>query len=356
MDDNEDNDDFGDDVVYEWVPGGPRRLLAWICRILLIGPVLVLVGWLIGRIVSDRTEWGQWLLWMPTVFVVMVWGLVLPLMYGAWYRGRARRIAIVLTFALAMAHVAHLLFVEHRFARTPIEDPVAIGIFHWTAGVNTAADAAQIARMLEADNPHVAFTTNAGGTLASHHVRDAWLGEGKTTLRKHPFSIASRVPVRTWRRGVWMYDELIFVTLVEIDVHETDAGRAAGFGDAFAEQPLTIWLIDLPSDTKRPRHLIADQVLDAIASAGDGLPAADIVVGDFNMTRGSASLARIFPGYRNAFDEAGHGWGATFPGNRPLFHLDQMLVGPRVRCVRYDVLAPEVPRHRPQLGWFVGAE
>ena len=70
----------------------------------------------------------------------------------------------------------------------------------------------------------------------------------------------------------------------------------------------------------------------------------DVIVGDFNIVRGSASLAHLFPGYRHAYDEAGRGYGASFLRSLPLYHIDNMLLGPNVRAQSYRL-------HYPGFGW-----
>jgi endonuclease/exonuclease/phosphatase family metal-dependent hydrolase len=81
-------------------------------------------------------------------------------------------------------------------------------------------------------------------------------------------------------------------------------------------------------------------------------PTPDIVLGDFNITRGSASIATAFPGMTEAYDSAGHGYGASYHRRFPLWHIDHMLLGPNVHPLRYDLVNPHISRHDAQVAWI----
>jgi len=81
-------------------------------------------------------------------------------------------------------------------------------------------------------------------------------------------------------------------------------------------------------------------------------PAPDVVVGDFNMTRDGTALNRIFPDLHHAFNEGGHGYGATFHRRFPLFHIDHVLLTGDLQCSRYDIIDGQVGRHRAQVAWI----
>ena len=75
----------------------------------------------------------------------------------------------------------------------------------------------------------------------------------------------------------------------------------------------------------------------------------DLVVGDFNMTRGSVSLATLFPDLSNAFDKAGRGYGASFHRGLPLYHIDHTLLADTIRAVNYDLVDIGIGRHLVQI-------
>jgi endonuclease/exonuclease/phosphatase family metal-dependent hydrolase len=111
-------------------------------------------------------------------------------------------------------------------------------------------------------------------------------------------------------------------------------------------RPLTLLAVDLPSDPKRPRYEIALTARRLLASAA--APPPDIVVGDFNMTRGSAALKALFPRLAHAFDQAGRGYGATFRRGFPLYHLDHTLLADTVTATDYALVDLELGRHLAQ--------
>jgi endonuclease/exonuclease/phosphatase family metal-dependent hydrolase len=126
-------------------------------------------------------------------------------------------------------------------------------------------------------------------------------------------------------------------------------------------RPLIVYAVDLPSNPRQPRMELARRLrtmLDHPAHFGgpapDPLPTPDVVIGDFNMTRGSASIDALFPDLRHAFDEAGHGYSATFHRGwlLPLYHIDHMLLGPGVHALRYEITDRGVSRHRSQEAWI----
>jgi endonuclease/exonuclease/phosphatase family metal-dependent hydrolase len=84
----------------------------------------------------------------------------------------------------------------------------------------------------------------------------------------------------------------------------------------------------------------------------------DLVIGDFNIPRGSASFDAIFPAMQYAFNQAGHGYGASY--NRtwllPLYHIDHILIGRGFKATRYDLIDPGVGRHLAQVAWIVPSD
>jgi endonuclease/exonuclease/phosphatase family metal-dependent hydrolase len=118
--------------------------------------------------------------------------------------------------------------------------------------------------------------------------------------------------------------------------------EAEGFG-----RPLVILLVDMPSEPMLPRMELALRLARLLRDAD--APAPDLVVGDLNITRGSASLGALFSDLRHAYDEAGHGYGASFHRRFPLYHIDHMLLGPTIHASRYDLIDTGVGRHRVQM-------
>ncbi len=105
-------------------------------------------------------------------------------------------------------------------------------------------------------------------------------------------------------------------------------------------------LVDLPSDPSLSRSEVLTRLrarLDAMQ-----LPSPQLIVGDFNAARGGHSLRAFAPGMHHAFDEGGVGFGATYPRAWPLFHIDHMLLAPRVHARQYGCIDLGLGQHRMQ--------
>ncbi|MHC4609561.1 MAG: endonuclease/exonuclease/phosphatase family protein, partial [Planctomycetota bacterium] len=148
-----------------------------------------------------------------------------------------------------------------------------------------------------------------------------------------PFTVITRLPVLEAR-------PLVAGNGIYIAVFRLDA-------TAELDRPITLLAVDLPSDPKRHRYdlaLAARRMLEGAAA-----PAPDIVVGDFNMTRGSAALKALFPGLAHAYDQAGRGYGATFRRGFPLYHLDHALLADTLTATDYALVDLDYGRHLGQL-------
>jgi hypothetical protein len=120
---------------------------------------------------------------------------------------------------------------------------------------------------------------------------------------------------------------------------------------------LVIWYIDLPSDPLGSKWELAGRVrafLDSAAAKIDDdgnpvLPPADLLLGDFNIPRGSASLSRFTQGLQSAYDQAGSFGAASWPRRFPVFHLDQAFTAPTLKVLQYQLVDPGKSEHRAQI-------
>ncbi len=116
---------------------------------------------------------------------------------------------------------------------------------------------------------------------------------------------------------------------------------------------LVVYYIDMPSDPFAWRFRMAEraqQLIEGLRAKRDAegravVPMPDMIVGDFNTPRGSASLGLLTAGMENAFDQGGWGLVATFPRPWGLLHIDQMYVAPWLRAARYAVELPPAGEH-----------
>jgi len=115
-------------------------------------------------------------------------------------------------------------------------------------------------------------------------------------------------------------------------------------------RPLVIYYIDLPSDPLRAKRTLAHSAAKTIATfrqtfGEERLPPPDILLGDFNIPRGSGSLALLAPGMTSAFDAAGAGIAATWPYAQPLVNIDHIFLAGPLRATRFEIVDPHRSDH-----------
>jgi len=110
---------------------------------------------------------------------------------------------------------------------------------------------------------------------------------------------------------------------------------------------ITIYAVDLPSEPKISRMQTAQKLRAMLNDADAPLP--DLALGDFNMTRRGAALKTAFPNLVHAYDQAGSGYGATYPRKFPLFHIDHILLAQTLQAQTYQLINPQAGRHMLQI-------
>lgn len=302
------------------------RIRTILRRAAVIVSVAVAVLWLTGRILSDRYGWSQWLLWIPTPGALLAAGLG---MLTAERPGRPR--ALVAWTAGALAVLGYFAFVEHRLLRPASDETSGLRLVHCNIlPIGHRARRIFVETLVALDGE----LTILSSPLSPRRMEEFGdqLASAGEPVYLWPFMVFSRLPIVEARHLVASAG--IRIALVQVE--SADLGR-----------PLVVYAVDLPSHPRRPRMEIALEARALLEQSG--APAPDIVVGDFNMTRASASLAVLFPELAHAYDQAGHGYGATFPRAFPLYHLDHTLLAETVRAVDYDLVDPGIGRHRIQV-------
>ena len=241
-------------------------------------------------------------------------------------RAGQRRVAWCTALAVLLVHFA---LGEHRLFRAAPSVDDTITLLHWnmtSAWYGANADFA--ASVIEHD-ADVAILTNPGNVLAEPALRE-W-GQRRERFMSKPFYVASRYPIVERRWLAATEDTHIYRVVLDVP------GRA----------PLALHLYDLPSHPRVPRADVAAAVERLLTD--QDVPAADLLIGDFNITRGSAMLKRLTAGYTHAYDLAGHGYGVSYHRWSPFFHIDHILLAPDVPIARYDLVAPGFGQHLIQL-------
>jgi hypothetical protein len=333
---------------------GAARVLGAAARLILRGaaaaalwlPALVLAAWLLGRVASDRWSWSQWLAWIPTPAALVACaagalagrGAVRRRVQAAGPRAgagrRGFRGAVLARPArawgvLLAATGAWFAFVEHRLHRLGGTSPQGLRLLHWNASVADPRRAPPFRAALAPVAADVLIITDGDGLLLDPSFREWAQGRGRV-LTMGPFTAITDRPIHEWRHIAAAGD----IHVVRLVVEGTTGG------------PVSLWLMDLPSNPRVPRMALMRRVRRMLETVDAQWP--DVIIGDLNVSRGAASLRHLAPGYRDAFDLAGRGYGATFPRAFPLYHIDQALAAPGVRVEGYEALDFGIGRHLAQ--------
>ena len=350
-----------------------RRALPASSKATAVLGLCVFALFVVARVRTDEHVWTQALWFVP----VLWWLAAMWLLWGVsaltgWLArrpwGAVARSALLLACAGASVFVLIGVWRVHR-AVTPgaPRDPDAIRVVHWNiaAAFMDTDRAGRALADLDADLVVLANARRDGQRAALLNA----LG-GARTLTIGSAGVASRIPI-TRAASVWVGTREAggratretgsrgWVVVLEL----APEGRGA---------PIVVWVVDLPSEPTRPKPAIVRETIDAVGGRSgssrhatgdggwawrrDGRPYAppDLIIGDFNIPRASASLegfdALRDGGYADAFAAAGWGrarsWVPTHPD--PLvrallalggWHIDLALAA-RVHDIRGYALEP----------------
>jgi endonuclease/exonuclease/phosphatase family metal-dependent hydrolase len=307
---------------------------------------LTLLAWLIGRVLTDRFAWSQWLWWMPTpaIIVLSVLGLLLANRPTRVSGRRKRRIVIWTLFAAAVT--MHFALFEHRMLRGTPPAPSAdksLAIAHWNMTLDDYTPVDLLLQRVAELDADVTVLTAPSNNVVRRLTQQATASNGREQVYNGwPLFVFSRVPIERVR--LLVASDQRFVTSLQLDT-TARLGRA-----------IVLEVADMPSPPRIPRMQMAREVRSLIDQTT--APPPDLVVGDLNIPRGSASIEVMFPGMRSAFDLAGHGYGATFPRRFPLYHIDHVLISETtdLSIARYDTYDEGLSRHRAQKAWITAVQ
>lgn len=306
---------------------------------------LSLLAWLIGRILTDRFAWSQWLWWIPTpaALIAAALGLLFAFRRAATRARRRRR--ILLWTACFFGLLIDFTTFEHRLLHsTPARPQRRLVIAHWNTTLETgpgnrgdASHAALLRAVQSLDSDILVLTSPPADIVAALDATATSPAKRLHALNLWPLYLRTRLPILHIHEPVATAG--VFIMVVELDA-TAQLGR-----------PITLYLVDLPSNPRLPRMPMMRDARRLVDKSN--LPPPDIVMGDFNIPRHSASIAALFPGLRDAYDNAGHGYGATFPRRMPLYHIDHVLINESagLQALRYDIIDQGVARHCAQQAW-----
>jgi hypothetical protein len=293
-------------------------------------PLLLLLALLLlSQLLTDRVGPLQFLWWVPRFVYVgpALLGFSALLAWGVRARWPVRERRAIAAWTVATAAIGAFTM-RHDWGLARDRDPDAFRFAHWNACWVEKAQGEWAVDALLSLNADATLVTDPGAAFAeggAQRLENA----GFRIVRAGSFAMVSRVPI------------------IEARPIYNARGRAlARFTIETAFGPLRIDAIDLPSETTLPRFMSMRTFVGAIEELR-GEPA-DLIAGDFNITRGSASLGLLVGDARDAFATAGVGWGGTYPRSIPLFPIDLTHVRAPWRAVWADVVDPGFERHRAQ--------
>ncbi|MBL0869955.1 MAG: hypothetical protein IBJ18_05190 [Phycisphaerales bacterium] len=384
------------------------RLLAviagWLCVVACAG---VLSLWVTGKVVSDRQHALQVLAWLPS-WLVLAPAAVLALLTllvrwpSAVRRGedehestpRRRRgfawwVSSLMLWsvlgALVWSHWVEMRWLNALKAETTLADGRVKGslrIAHWNIDAFLARQwSGDLREFFPYPAPDVLLMSSNQPRAAQASCLSS-LRKAYDVKRFGNFVVASAVPIlhaRAYslnlnqpatanesdrkaeaalraRLEQWWNDNCERVGMARRGFQEAESGDLIVIRldtrERFGRE-MVVYYIDMPSDPFASRYRLAEraqQLIEGLRAKRDAegravVPTADMIVGDFNTPRGSASLDLLTNGMENAFDQGGWGLVATFPRPWGLLHIDQMYVAGWLRAARYAVEMPPVGEH-----------
>lgn len=201
----------------------------------------------------------------------------------------------------------------------------------------------------------------------SHFAEEALSGpgfDGWTVRRASQFTVASRFPILSveavgFPSGAdWPCAHAIVVTsLGTLDIFnirpqsarmEIAATRHQGL-----RQRLRQLLRAVRSGQLSEHATLREAQLQSIAEEAAKAHHLVVIAGDTNLPEDSLFFRRYFANFKDAFREAGWGFGFTHPARFPWLRLDRVLLGPGLSATSFQVLSRGVSAHRPVLAEIV---
>jgi len=347
-----------------------------LARLSALTGILVVLAWGVGRWFNDDHLWSQWLFWIPTLVVVVF----------AWVTLVVSAICSKLSLRMGGVKLRPFLAVGALVATGWMIvswHPMNVGagwntpntprytVAYWNISVDRQAQDAADAVLEE--EPDIAIVANIRWDVHREPLVTKLRslapaeGEGVHVLQRGSLSIAGRFPIR--RYGVARLERV--ATLLESWRSERDTGRITFVEFETSEDlggvPLTVWIVDLPSDPSMKRADVmraasrAVSAWEGVAMAPDalgrwiqqtpvegerGFPEPDLIIGDFNAPRGSRSIGQLVGDRPSTHAQAGVGPAGTWMRYLPLWAIDQAYTGDRVKATRSSVVDPGLSEHR----------
>jgi endonuclease/exonuclease/phosphatase family metal-dependent hydrolase len=299
-----------------------------------IPAILAMFCLVVSDVLTDSVAALQWLWWVPRFMLAsgaFLW-IAAVLACAAWIardKAETRRAGVWSAIAAVLVLVSF-----GRVWGLPRGRPAdALRVIQWNASQLHADFAPEAAAQLQALNPDIIIFTDTSPGLAQECHR-VFVPQGYRVESAGKFIAFSRVPMAEARALVASRDRYVSRFRFETRLGE-----------------LVVEPIDLPSRTTLPRYVLVRSLRADVMKVRDEakLGEPDIMCGDFNIPRGSASLDLIVPNAREAFAAAGTGWGASFPRDWAWLSIDLTFVRAPWRPLRSEIVDFGFGRHRVQV-------
>ena len=288
--------------------------------------LFVAIVWFIGQVVSDRWFWSQWLLWIPTFIVLLILFIVALILAQSRRKYESAIIAVVF---LVLA--CYFLFNENNvFSTNNAKGELKIAA--WTMSHSKQKVAEESAELIVQLDPDIMLLTHGWHVRGEPSIKN-WLSDDGKKLISGPFTLLTTV--RPIEVRTLVASDGIYISFFKLDTRN-QLGRE-----------LVVYAVDLPFNLLESRASIVRRAQRLLSKTDAEEP--HVVIGDFNMTRNSNSMKRLFPAMTDAWDSGGMGWSSSYHRAFPLFHIDHILVGEDIHALSYELVDPQFGRHCIQL-------
>lgn len=282
--------------------------------------------WILGELLSDRWFWSQWIAWIPTLVLLFV--VVAAAIVAIISRSILQSLLLVVATSVLFCWFA---VVENHLFSTNLEAG-DLRIVSWTMSHSKKSVSYESAETLIELDGDLTLLTH-GWYVRGEPIVKEWLGSTGRRVINGPFTLLTKL--KPLNVQTLVASDSIFISMFEIDATPV-LGRS-----------IVIWAVDFPSGFQVSKMEIAERARRLLETIDVPLP--DIVIGDFNMTRNSASIKTLFPTLHDASDDGGFGWIASYPMSFPLYHIDHVLLEDSLRAQSYHLINPHIGRHRVQI-------
>lgn len=282
--------------------------------------------WFAGALLSDRWAWSQWLAWIPTSVIILIFAMA-----GVFFFCVKKRVFATVCFGGTALLLLWFCFAEHHVHKSG-EPKGAIKIIGWTMSHSKGMVAEESADLIVTLNSDITVLTHGWKVRGEKSIKE-WLGDSGRKVINSQFTLLTKftpLQVRTL-----VASDGIYISSFTLDT-------AAILGD-----DLVLWAVDFPSSFLESKMEIAHRVQRLLHTIETTPP--DIVIGDFNMTRNSVAIETMFPELQDIASSSGIGVLASFPMEFPLFHIDHILLSNRFIPTYYELFNPHIGRHRIQI-------